>query len=360
MAADTLESRSSRQRWLLAAAIWLLFWTLLAAVAVQEHWRNGQHDVWRPLLWEGSSCLVVTAIAWLMWRVSPNTDRWLGAPARWFAIHLAPLPLIAPLFVALVFTLRHTVHDALGTPYRHGPWGEVLVYESIKFTLFYALFTGVFFGLRSNRAMAIEQLRAERALLLSRQAQLLQLAQQIEAHFLFNALNTIASTIHSDPHRADALLMRLAALLRAATDLSRRPFSTLADELQLLEGYAAIMGERFADRVQIEFQIEPGARDCKLPALALQPLLENAFRHGVEREPSPARVCVQAQRRGGRLRIEVRCSVGQVPAAVQPGVGLTNLKERLQAAYGEQAELRLESGADGRGSVAWIEMPCAC
>ncbi|WP_248793171.1 hypothetical protein, partial [Escherichia coli] len=65
-----------------------------------------------------------------------------------------------------------------------------------------------------------------------------------------------------------------------------------------------------------------------------------------------------ARRSGERLRIEVRCSVGQVPPTVQPGVGLTNMKERLQAAYGEQAESRLEPGADGRGSVAWIELPC--
>lgn len=342
----------------LALAVgWLLFWALLAAVAVQDHLRGGHHDLWRPLLWEGSSCLVLTPLAWWFWRAQPAHDALLARPWRWFLRNLVPLPLIPPLFVAIVFALRHAVHDAVGSPYRHEPWAQVLMYESVKITLFYLLFVALVFGIRSHRALAAEQLRAERALALSRQAQLLQLAQQVEPHFLFNALNTIASTIHNDPQRADALLMRLAALLRAATELSRRPFAPLADELQLLEGYAAIMQERFADRVQVAFEIDPAASEGRVPTLLLQPLLENAFRHGVERESALAHVRVQVRRTQQRLRVDVHCSAGMVPDAPQPGVGLANLRERLRTAYGDDAQLELEPGAGGRGSVASIELP---
>src|SRR4030095_6515466 len=96
-----------------------------------------------------------------------------------------------------------------------------------------------------------------------------------EPHFLFNALNTVASTIHSNPELADSMLTRLAALLRATTDLTRRPTCTLDEELKLLEGYTAIMCERFGDRVTLEHEVDPAARACRVPTLSVQPLMEN-------------------------------------------------------------------------------------
>jgi two-component system, LytTR family, sensor kinase len=345
-----------------AGGAWLLFWALLAAVAVQDHSRSGQTDLWRPLFWEGSSCLVLTPIVWLHWRAQARAEALLGEPWRWFAVNLLPLLVIAPLFVALVYGLRHAVYALLGMVYVHAPWPQVLLYESVKLALFYSLFVAVTFGVRSHRAMSAQQLRAEQALALTRQAQLLQLAQQLEPHFLFNALNTIASTLHTDPQRADALLMRLAALLRAATELARRPFSTLAEELVLLENYAAIMCERFGDRVQLSFEIEPRARACRLPTLALQPLLENAFRHGVEKDAADAQIVLSARcdaqlPPAQRLLLTLRCSSGRVPTDWQPGVGLSNLRERLATAYGPAATLTLHSGPNGVGSVAQVELP---
>ncbi len=246
---------------------WAIFWALLATVGVQDHLRQGGTELWKPLLWEGSSCVVASAIVWAQWRRAARADRLLAQPWRWFAHSLQWLPLAAPLFVAAVYALRHGVYAFIGQTYAHDPWGTVFRYETLKFALFYLLFVAVFFGIRSHAALNDAQLRLARERGLVQQAQLLQLTQQIEPHFLFNALNTIASTIHTEPDLADTLLTQLAALLRAATELARQPETTLDEELRLLEAYAAIMRQRFAERVELRFDVDPAARACRVPTL---------------------------------------------------------------------------------------------
>lgn len=338
---------------------WAVFWVLLITVGVQDFLRQGGSGLWKPLLWEGSSFVVASAIAWAQWRRSARLDALIAQPWRWFAQGLLWLPLAAPVFVALTFALRHAVYALLGETYRHEPWGVVFRYEMLKFSAFYLLFAAIFFGIRSHAALAAARLRIERERRLAQEAQLLQLTQQLEPHFLFNALNTIASAIPSDPALADTLLTRLAALLRAATDLARRPETPLAEELRLLEAYAAIMEQRFAGRVEIAFEVDPAALTCRVPTLLMQPLLENAFRHGVERRAEPSRIAVRVQRQGERLRLEVEDDAGELAAAPVDGVGLANLRQRLQTRHGDAATLVLQPRAP-RGVTARIELPCVC
>jgi two-component system LytT family sensor kinase len=339
-------SPRARAGWLLA---WLAFWLLMMTVALQDHVReSGPHALWRPLLWEGSSCLVASAMLAWQWQRVPHDDNLLTQPARWFVRQLQWLPLAAPLFVVAVYSIRHGVVALFGQTYHHPPWGQVFLYECTKFSLFYTLFVAAVFGLRTHIALAEQRMRTQAA-------QLTQLTQQLEPHFLFNALNTVASTIHSNPELADSMLTRLAALLRATTDLTRRPTCTLDEELKLLEGYSAIMCERFADRVTLEQRIDPAARACRVPTLSVQPLLENAFRHGVERSSAPTRLLLRAQRQGDRLRIEVEQSRGGVGDAPH-GVGLGTLRERLAALHGRRAQVGLEA-LPGGGARAWFELP---
>jgi hypothetical protein len=339
-------SARSRAGWLLA---WAAFWLLMLTVAVQDHLRNQRGELWRPLLWEGSSCLVASVLLVVMWRQAPRHDALLTQPARWFGRQLLWLPLLAPLFVLAIYAIRHGVFALLGQIYRHAGWGEVFLYECTKFSLFYMLFVAVVFGLRTHAALAEQRLRTQAA-------QLAQLTQQLEPHFLFNALNTVASTIHTDPEGADAMLTKLAALLRATTDLTRRPTCTLAEELRLVEGYTAIMCERFADRVSLALEVDTAARECLVPTLSVQPLLENAFRHGVERSSELTHLVLRAQRLGDRLRVEVDQSRGGVPEAPSLGVGLGTLRERLAALHGDRAGVGLEP-LPGGGARAWFELP---
>ena len=341
------------------ALAWAAFWLLLLTVEAQDFWRSGGRALWKPLLWEGSSCVVASGFVWLQWRNAHRLDTRLVQPWHWFARALAPLPVVAPMFVTLVYALRHGTYALLGLDYRHDGWVSVYAYEMLKFGAFYLMFAAIFFGLRSHAALGVARLRAERERRLAQHAQLLQLAQQIEPHFLFNALNTIASTIHADPDLADSLLTSLAALLRATTDLARRGEATLAEELHLLEGYAAIMRRRFGERVDLRFEIDPAARDCVLPTLLIQPLLENAFRHGVETRSATTHIVVSAARDGERLRLAVTDDAGTLPAEPVPGVGIGNLRERLAARHGAAASLVLRP-REGGGVIAAVELPCGC
>jgi hypothetical protein len=336
---------------------WGVFWLLLVTVGVQDHLRNAQGDLWRPLLWEGSSCAVASALVVLLWRHVPRLDPLLGQPWRWMARPLVLLPLAAPVFVAAVYAIRHGVHALAGLTYRHPPWPQVLLYEGVKFALFYGLFVAMIFGFRSFAALHAERLRAEANLALAREAQLVQLAQQLEPHFLFNALNTVASAIPDQPALAEHLLLRLAALLRAATDLTRRPLVTLGEELSLLRAYAEIMGQRFADRVTLQWRIDETLLGQRVPALLLQPLLENAFQHGVERLAEPARIEIEvAWRDASTLRARITCNLGDLPSVPTEGVGLATVRRRLALLHGERASLVLQP-ADGGGVSVVLEWP---
>jgi LytS/YehU family sensor histidine kinase len=236
----------------------------------------------------------------------------------------------------------------------------LLRYELPKFAIFYALFSAVQFGARSYKAWLAERLRAERMASLTQQARLAQLTQQLQPHFLFNALNTISALIHPEPDRADALLGRLAALLRAATDAAQKPEQSLADELTLVHGYADIMLERFGDRARIDWSIDEAALGCRVPTLALQVLLENAFKHVVERRRAPTAISVQARLDAGRLELVVSHD-GQL-AAEPPvfGVGLGNLQQRLAHLHGDAAGVRLRRRDESSGVQAELWLPCAC
>jgi two-component system LytT family sensor kinase len=161
----------------------------------------------------------------------------------------------------------------------------------------------------------------------------------MQPHFLHNALNTIAALVHDDPDAADAALLHLSQLLRAATGASRRPLHPLADELALARSYAALMQQRFgAQRVRLEWDTD-AAPDIDVPALSLQPLLENAFVHAVEPRSGPTTLRISARRLGDHLLLR-----------------LANLRDRLQALYGPAATLQLRARPGG-GSEAALQIP---
>lgn len=343
-------------------AAWVVFWLLLLTLAIQEQLRGGHGAIWQPLLWEGSSCLVASGIVALLWRQLPLLDRLLAQPLRWFAACLVWLPLATIGFVAAIYAIRHGVYAAFGSSYQHAPWSQVIQYESLKFSLFSLMFIAILFGLRSHAALGVARLKVERLLRLTQQAQLQQLTQQIEPHFLFNALNTIASSIHANPDLADTLVLRLSALLRAATDLTRRSEVTLDEELTLLQAFVDIMQARFAPRTMVHWDIDENSRRCMVPTLLLQPLAENAYRHGlaaIGTAPALLTISLRSRRLGDRLQLEVVDDQGQMPEPLADGVGLANLRQRLALLHQQAATLELVP-RNGGGVVARIELPCGC
>jgi Histidine kinase len=337
---------------------WVAFWLLLFVLSAQEYLWSGGRELWRPFVDLGTAALVATALAIVQIRRSPRFDHLLAQPARWFLHMWAWLPLQLVAFIGAMYLLRLALYSLAGERFAPGWRLEVLAYEAFKFFLYYALLGGIQFGMRSYRAWATERLRTEQQARLAQQAQLAQLTQQLQPHFLFNALNTVSSLIHSDPDLADSLLTRLATLLRAATDASQRPEQPLVKELALLHAYADIMTQRFADRVAIRWDVDVGAEHCSVPTLGLQPLIENCFRHVVERHRQLTHVVVRAACSAGTLRIEVENDgeLHALPTAY--GVGLGNLERRLQSLYGARATLSLHLRPGG-GLIARVELPCA-
>ena len=338
---------------------WVVFWALLFLLGAQQYVWSGGGPLWQPATEYGTAAVFSTLLALTQLRRAVPLDQQLGRPARWFLGLWRWLPLEASLFVTAMLAVPRAIHAALGVAFPYSDWLETSLYELGAFGLFYVLFGIVLFGVHSSRAFGNELLRAEQNARQAQAAQLAQLTQQLRPHFLFNALNTVSSLIHTEPVLADTLLTRLATLLRAATSASQHPEQSLAEELALLRAYADIMEQRFAGRVQLEWQIEPGAEVCQVPTLGLQAVLENCFGHAVEKRRAPTGIVVRAWREPPQLVVEIE-NDGQTPALPPTlGVGLGTLQQRLALLHGGAARLALLPRPDG-GLIVRVELPCGC
>ncbi len=189
------------------------------------------------------------------------------------------------------------------------------------------------------------------------EAKLQALRMQLHPHFLFNTLNAISTLVHKDPAAADEMLGNLSELLRATLDTSEQEIP-LREDLALLERYLEIQQARFGDRLRIEKEIDATALDGRVPTLILQPLVENAIRHGIEPQPVPGHIAIRAHRKEEKLVLSVRDNgVGmKKPGTASEGIGLANTKARLQTLYGPRARLILNTASDG-GCLVEMELP---
>lgn len=197
---------------------------------------------------------------------------------------------------------------------------------------------------RSRRAEA----RAFEARLGAREAELQALRAQVDPHFLFNSLNSVAALVGAEPKQARRMCARLASFLRRTLQLGERERIGLGEELSLADDYLEVEQIRFGERLRVVREIEDSAAGVGVPPLVLQPLVENAVRHGIARLVDGGEVRIRARRRPrGDLVIEVENPYdGATSAADRGGVGLENVRRRLRAAYGDEASLQAE-GRDG-------------
>jgi LytS/YehU family sensor histidine kinase len=148
-------------------------------------------------------------------------------------------------------------------------------------------------------------------------------------------------------------------LLRTSLDMAANHEVALEAEVRLARGYAAVMAERFADRVRIQWRVDEAALPCMVPVMCLQPLLENVFKHTVERRRLLTGITVSAAVRDGVLCLAVEDDGGQLDEAATPGIGVANLRERLAALHGQRGSLSLTQLAPA-GVRAELRLPCAC
>jgi LytS/YehU family sensor histidine kinase len=319
-----------------------------------------------------------TAIAGLLTVIEFGEGFWINllfSQCIGFSIALINVPLILrstpgwkrglmllpalPLSVALGIVLGHVL---LGRPLAL----TQQVWQSLAIGMMFALIGSALFLLaerihrldsevRQRRLTEAEQARRET------EARLKLLQAQIEPHFLFNTLANVGSLIDSDPPRARQLLDRLNDWLRIALARTRNEQASLGDELALLENWLETLAVRFGSRLVWQIDVDAALRRLPFPPMLLQPLLENAVKHGIEPKLGGGRVRIVAWRDADRLHLEVNDDGGGLKAAASTpgqGTGLDNVRARLAALYGDAGRLTLATNAAG-GVTASLELPCA-
>jgi two-component system, LytTR family, sensor kinase len=184
------------------------------------------------------------------------------------------------------------------------------------------------------------------------------LKMQLQPHFLFNTLNTIAELVHTDPEAADQMITRLGRLLRLSLDHASHQVVPLRQEVDFLRVYAEIEQVRFQDRLQVVWDLAPETLDGAVPTLLLQPVLENAIRHGVTPLAGLGRIVIASRCEGEDLVLEIGDNGQGLPPGGVPreGVGLRNVRERVAQLYGRRAQFSLLPALGG-GTVARMRMP---
>jgi two-component system sensor histidine kinase AlgZ len=286
------------------------------------------------LLW----CLPLAALQRALWR--RRASWWLAAPLLLgLSYACSVINNAAAMVLALHWQLIPRYEPARLFSGLDGCWLALIGFCAIHAVLnYYAMYRA-------------EQERALRALALARDAELRALRYQLHPHFLFNALNAISSLVNSQrPREASRMIARLGDFLRATLEHGERHEVALAEELALAESYLAIEQARLGERLTVHMNIGPDVLDAMLPFLLLQPLIENAVRHGIAARSGHGRLELRVDRAGPWLHIGLdndgAAADGTTPRSI-PAIGLRNVRERLAALYGEAHRFDAAAQPDG-------------
>lgn len=210
--------------------------------------------------------------------------------------------------------------------------------------------TRTLYGYGRAQAAAAERAHAEAG-----EARMTALQAQMNPHFLFNTLNTVAALVQRDPDAAERTIENLAAVLRRTLDRSQRPLTSVREEVEDVHAYLDIEQQRLGKRLRVEFDVEPLTLERLVPTLTLQPLVENALRHGVGARIEGGTVRISVRENDAGLRITVEDDGPGFPARPRDGMGLGNLRRRLETLYGARAALTV--GVGGGGARVTVQVP---
>ena len=348
----------STRRFLLFA---FLFWALFGLVAGIQ--------VWISMLTHGHSVpwlLSFYLIVWWAWLAPTMLIVWLAqrfpvVPLRRanVAIHVLAATFVAALHslfeMGLMVWMRP--YDRMTADLSELEVGETLLSRLPMEWILYCLVLGgvmAFEYYQRYHERALQAAQLERSLL---DARLHALQLQLQPHFLFNTLNAISGLVRTNrKDQAVTMIAGLAELLRYSLDHAGRQRVSLVEEMDVLRRYLEIEGARFPDRMSFHIELADDAHSAAVPMLILQPLAENAVRHGIARAAAADCIDVAAHRIGERLHIRMR-NGGTLNAAAVEGIGLKNTRERLAALYGDSAHFSVTS--DASGVVAILDLPWA-
>jgi two-component system LytT family sensor kinase len=354
-------------RWLWIAAIWCAGGLLDASQTVLVMHAEGTHHAALALF--GSEF-----ISWLPWVLA--TPLVIRLARRYPAIrmttvstatvHLAAFAIIS-LTAAAWSALLQILFNPWGHPEPPGPfvdvWRTWLIYQVLTFLFVYVLILTITYVVDSRESMARQRTETVRLNAELSRAQLAALRGQVEPHFMFNTLNSIAGLIRD--HSNDAavsMIVGLSEFLRRASEDSHRSQVTLAEEVEYLKRYLDIQKIRFGERLQVIVDIPGELMQAQVPNLLLQPLVENAIKHGIAKRVAGGTIRVAGARRNGNLCLSVYNDGPSLPTDWQAnhnGIGIGNLRTRLQILHGSESGLQLrntETGVEVLVTLPLIEM----
>jgi signal transduction histidine kinase len=298
-----------------AAALHVLCWLvpIPAAILILDRFLGAARARVREALSIAAICLVCAFVGQFAYGLVVWTNGWFARSDRPLYVVDAPLP------TALRVATRRLETAMLFT---------ALVLLAARL-------------LQARRDQRERDLRAQQLETRLTEARLQLLRSQLNPHFLFNSLNSVAALVRSDAAGAEAMLARLSRFYRLAAETEGRQLSTVDEELCFIREYLAIETTRFGGRLSVELHADDASRDARMPTLLLQPLVENAVKHGIARNPGPGWIRVTITRDAARLRLAVENNgEGDFRSG---GIGLTNTRARLREMYGDAHELRIES-----------------
>ena len=332
--------------WLAYVAAWLaaaLFWSLAAASSTAS---SPLETLPYGLLAMGSAALMGVAV----WRLT-NRVRWDWHALSFHAVHGLALVAYSTIY-ATSWIWPEAVSGRLGEAVDGLGRSPVLVWNLLMGSWLYLLVAGLSYAVRAQRRIRAQEDAAAEARLLAEQAQLAALRAQVNPHFLFNALHSVAALVTIDPERAEEALECLGDLLRYALGTEHEVL--FAQEWAFTQDYLSFERLRLGDRLRLEARTDAGVLSMPVPPLILQPLVENAVRHGIANRPEGGRIELRAWLERGRLAIRVANDGGGGRNDAADGVGLTSVRRRLAALYGERATLTIDRTS---GFAVTLDLP---
>jgi two-component system LytT family sensor kinase len=352
---ETVRDLSSN-KWSWMAGVWLAGALFDASQTVLIMHYEGRHGSSVPLFF-------IELALWLPWVFATplitgfalRFPLFRGATAKNIAVHLATfvtISVLAESWSALLQVMFNPWHNRTAPTFLD-TWYVSLLYQCLTFVIVYTLIVTVtvFMDTRDRMARQNEELS---------KARLAALRRQMEPHFMYNTLNSIAGLVRDRSNDAAVrMIVGLSEFMRRASEDSHRLQVTLAEEVEYLQRYLDIQKMRFGDRLQASVDIPAELLDAQVPDLLLQPLVENAIKHGIDRRAAGGAVRVSGTRDSGRLRLRVYNDSPGDPMdwqAMRTGVGLGNLRTRLHILHGDESGLELRQ-AEGGGVEVLVTLP---
>ncbi len=323
-------------------------YTLLGLLFSSQVWIDysyGRH----PISWGRATAVALAD--WYLWAALTPAIVWLARrfrlePGKWAISQAMHVPM--SLLFAVVKQFADTFVAMAITGISRVPTSFMKIYVSF---LTYWGIVGITYSVEHYRKYRERELQALQLQTALARAQVQSLQMQLQPHFLFNTLNAIAALMRENVEAADVMIARLGDLLRVTLSTADVPQVTLRRELELVDMYLEIQRARMGSRLTTRVAADPDTLDAMVPTLVLQPLVENAIRHGAAARTGPALVEIRARRDGDVLTIDVEDDGPGPPDAIAPGHGLENTRLRLAAAYGSAASIGVSRRSGGGASV---------